>query len=132
MIDGLGTGLELPLALFLIGCVAAMVCALPWRRWVLCAAVLGWGGVGRASLNDIWVANNSDGTVTKLTASTGALVGTYTVGTTPEGVAFDGFTLYPPPPPLPAAVSSGSSLTLLLDAMLGPLDAFGDFGRWVE
>ena len=41
MIDGLGTGLELPLALFLICCVAAMVCALPWRRWVLCAAVLG-------------------------------------------------------------------------------------------
>ena len=50
MIDGLGTGLELPVALFLIGCVAAMVCALPWRRWVLCAAVLGWGGVGRAAV----------------------------------------------------------------------------------
>ena len=35
-------------------------------------------------------------TVTKLLASAGATVGTYTVGTSPYGVAFDGTTHFPP------------------------------------
>jgi YVTN family beta-propeller protein len=42
----------------------------------------------------IWVANNDDDTVTKLLASTGATVGTYTVGNGPRGVAFDGANIW--------------------------------------
>lgn len=38
----------------------------------------------------IWVANNSDNTVTKLRASDGAEVGTFPVGFGPTGVVFDG------------------------------------------
>ena len=38
---------------------------------------------------NIWVANSA-GTVTKLRASDGAVLGTFAVGTQPYGVAFDG------------------------------------------
>jgi streptogramin lyase len=38
----------------------------------------------------VWVANYSDGTVTRLNSSTGAALGTYGVGYSPAGVAVDG------------------------------------------
>ena len=40
--------------------------------------------------SNIWVANISSGNVTKLLASTGAVVGIYSVGTNPYILAFDG------------------------------------------
>jgi len=43
---------------------------------------------------NIWVANTLSTTVTELSASTGAVVGTYTVGTSPFGVAFDGANIW--------------------------------------
>jgi hypothetical protein len=44
---------------------------------------------------NIWVASQeSPGTVTELTASTGAVVGTYTVGTYPIAMAFDGTNIW--------------------------------------
>jgi hypothetical protein len=43
---------------------------------------------------NIWVANYGSSNVTKLLASTGALVGTYAVGTSPIGVAFDGTNIW--------------------------------------
>ena len=39
---------------------------------------------------NVWVANWGDGTVTKLRASDGANLGTFTVGSNPDGLAFDG------------------------------------------
>jgi DNA-binding beta-propeller fold protein YncE len=39
---------------------------------------------------NIWVANNGAGSLTKLRASDGALLGTFAVGASPIGVAFDG------------------------------------------
>src|SRR5579863_8885910 len=39
---------------------------------------------------NIWTANSSEGTVSKLRASDGAALGTFTVGGQPNGVAFDG------------------------------------------
>ena len=39
---------------------------------------------------NIWVTNVAGGTVTELHASDGSLVGTFFVGTSPQGVAFDG------------------------------------------
>jgi DNA-binding beta-propeller fold protein YncE len=43
---------------------------------------------------NIWVANNSDNTLTKLLASTGATLGTFTVGAAPVGLAFDGANIW--------------------------------------
>ncbi|MBK9990997.1 MAG: hypothetical protein IPP19_09750 [Verrucomicrobia bacterium] len=44
---------------------------------------------------NIWVANSSDGTVTKLRASNGANLGTFTSGGTgPGGIAFDGTNIW--------------------------------------
>jgi len=43
---------------------------------------------------NIWVANEYDGTVTKLTASSGSLVGTYSVGDYPSAVCFDGANIW--------------------------------------
>ncbi|MGA3118662.1 MAG: IPT/TIG domain-containing protein [Syntrophobacteraceae bacterium] len=45
---------------------------------------------------NIWVTNNEGlpGTVTKLKASDGSLVGTYSVGTSPIGIAFDGTNIW--------------------------------------
>jgi YVTN family beta-propeller protein len=43
---------------------------------------------------NIWVANSGSNTVTKLLAATGALVGTYPVGSFPFGVAFDGANIW--------------------------------------
>src|SRR5205807_1531946 len=40
--------------------------------------------------SNIWVTNGADNTVTKLRASSGALLGTYPVGLRPDMVAFDG------------------------------------------
>ncbi len=54
---------------------------------------------------DIWVANYSDDTVTKLLASTGAVIGTYNVGTGPFAVAFDGQNIW--------VVNTGSNVTVL-------------------
>ena len=45
-----------------------------------------------SSTNSVWVVNSGGNTVTKLTAATGALVGTYTVGNAPRDVAFDSST----------------------------------------
>jgi uncharacterized protein (TIGR03437 family) len=39
---------------------------------------------------NVWVTNTGSGTVTKLQASTGNVVGTYTAGTDPVGIVFDG------------------------------------------
>jgi DNA-binding beta-propeller fold protein YncE len=43
---------------------------------------------------NIWVANFTDGTVNKLLASTGALLGTFSVGAGPDGLAFDGANIW--------------------------------------
>jgi uncharacterized protein (TIGR03437 family) len=43
---------------------------------------------------NIWVANNGSATVTKLLASTGASVASYTVGTNPYGLVFDGINIW--------------------------------------
>jgi DNA-binding beta-propeller fold protein YncE len=40
------------------------------------------------------VANEDNNNVTKLLASTGAVVGTYTAGSFPTGVAFDGTNIW--------------------------------------
>jgi YVTN family beta-propeller protein len=45
---------------------------------------------GGTSFSSIWVANDGSNTVSKLQASTGQVLGTFIVGTTPYGVAFDG------------------------------------------
>ena len=58
---------------------------------------------------NIWVANGSGSTVTKLLAATGALVGTYPVGASPTGVAFDGANIW-------VTNSGGSNVTKLLAA----------------
>lgn len=49
----------------------------------------GQGGIATDGIN-VWKANSSANTVTKLTAATGALVGTYNTGTGPNAVATDG------------------------------------------
>src|SRR5271163_1910807 len=43
---------------------------------------------------NIWVANQTDNTVTKLLASTGATVGTYAVGLRPISFVFDGVNIW--------------------------------------
>ncbi len=43
---------------------------------------------------NIWVANNSANTVSRLRACDGANLGTFEVGTFPEGVAFDGANIW--------------------------------------
>jgi YVTN family beta-propeller protein len=43
---------------------------------------------------DIWVANGGSNTVSKLQASTGAVLGTYNVGTSPVGLTFDGANIW--------------------------------------
>src|ERR1700736_3546180 len=43
---------------------------------------------------NIWVANFSDNTVTKLRASDGSNLGTFAVGNFPVGVAFDGANIW--------------------------------------
>ena len=42
----------------------------------------------------VWVVNGGSGTVTKLRASTGAVVATYSVGSGPYGIAFDGTNIW--------------------------------------
>ena len=44
--------------------------------------------------NSIWVVNANSNNVTRLLASTGAVVGTYAVGRGPYGVAFDGTNIW--------------------------------------
>jgi hypothetical protein len=68
------------------------------------ASLLHWYSAAYAVGNDpwgvafdgtnIWVANRHDGTVTKMLASTGAIVHRYFVGDTPEGIAFDGTNIW--------------------------------------
>jgi YVTN family beta-propeller protein len=43
---------------------------------------------------NIWVANVNSNNVTKLLASTGAVLGTYPVGTNPWRIAFDGSNIW--------------------------------------
>src|SRR5438876_4174589 len=43
---------------------------------------------------NIWVANNTDNTVTKLRASDGTVLGTFAVGVRPGWVAFDGSSIW--------------------------------------
>src|SRR5208282_5927204 len=43
---------------------------------------------------NIWVTNDTNNSVTKLLASTGAVVGTYPVGSFPVGIAFDGTNIW--------------------------------------
>lgn len=43
---------------------------------------------------NVWVANYGSNTVTKINASTGAVIGTYGVGVNPRGVAYDGFRIW--------------------------------------
>jgi DNA-binding beta-propeller fold protein YncE len=50
-------------------------------------------GVASDGVN-IWVANQSGSNVTELRASDGALLGTFTVGSSPQGVAFDGVSIW--------------------------------------
>ncbi len=56
---------------------------------------------------NIWVANYGENSVTKLIASTGALVGTYAVGKYPDAIAFDGANIW-------VANSGDSSVTKLV------------------
>jgi YVTN family beta-propeller protein len=44
--------------------------------------------------SSIWVTNEGDNTVSQLMASTGALVGTYSVGSGPVGMTFDGANIW--------------------------------------
>ena len=43
---------------------------------------------------NIWVANNADGTVSKLRASDGTTLGTFSAPGSPYGVAFDGVNIW--------------------------------------
>jgi DNA-binding beta-propeller fold protein YncE len=43
---------------------------------------------------NIWVANINDNTTTELRASDGAKLGTFKVGSSPQGVAFDGVNIW--------------------------------------
>ena len=43
---------------------------------------------------NIWVANSGSNNVTKLRASDGTILGTYTVGTNPLGICFDGTNIW--------------------------------------
>jgi len=42
----------------------------------------------------IWVSNNNDGTVSQLNASDGEILGTFKVGTLPNGIGFDGVNIW--------------------------------------
>ena len=44
--------------------------------------------------NNVWVANFGDNTVTKLRTSDGTVLGTYTTGPGPCGIAFDGANIW--------------------------------------
>jgi len=44
--------------------------------------------------SNIWVTNQASNTVTELQASNGVLLGTYNVGNTPKGIAFDGASIW--------------------------------------
>jgi DNA-binding beta-propeller fold protein YncE len=50
---------------------------------------------------NIWVANTSSNTVTKLAASSGTVLGTFATGPSPDGVLFDGVNIW--------AANSGSN-----------------------
>jgi len=50
-------------------------------------------GIASDGVN-LWATNSTNGTVTKILASTGATVGTYPTGTTPDAVAFDGHNMW--------------------------------------
>jgi len=56
---------------------------------------------------NVWVANQTDGTVTKLLASTGAAIGTFPAGLRPAALAFDGTNIW-------VTNSGGNSVTELL------------------
>ncbi len=43
---------------------------------------------------NIWVTNAGSKNVTKLQASTGKVLGTFSVGTVPTGIAFDGANIW--------------------------------------
>ncbi|HEX4134032.1 MAG TPA: IPT/TIG domain-containing protein [Bryobacteraceae bacterium] len=58
---------------------------------------------------NIWVANQGDGTVTKVLASTGAILATYPTGASPSGIAFDGVNIW-------VTNNSGGTVTELLAA----------------
>ena len=57
--------------------------------WVNCTTSFGVAGMASDGTN-IWAANGSGNSVTKLKASDGSFVGSYSVGTPPQGIAFDG------------------------------------------
>lgn len=60
---------------------------------------------------NIWVTNNGSNNVTKLTAATGAVVGTYSVGTAPVGICYDGTNIW--------VANSGSNNVTKLTASTG-------------
>ena len=60
---------------------------------------------------NIWVTNNGSNNVTKLTAATGAVVGTYSVGTAPVGICYDGTYIW--------VANSGSNNVSKLNAATG-------------
>jgi hypothetical protein len=60
---------------------------------------------------NIWVTNNGSNNVTKLTAATGAVVGTYSVGTAPVGICYDGTYIW--------VANSGSNNVTKLTASTG-------------
>ncbi len=43
---------------------------------------------------NVWVSNFGTTTITKLNATSGGLIGTYTVGSHPWGLAFDGINVW--------------------------------------
>jgi hypothetical protein len=85
---------------------AAMNAAL--LRWYSQSYSVGTQPYGMAfDGTNIWVANNGSNNVTKLLASSGAVVGTYAVGNAPSGVAFDGTNIW-------VASQDGDNVTKLL------------------
>lgn len=81
---------------------------------------------------NIWVTNPADNTVTKLFASTGANLGTFTVGASPAGVAFDGANIW-------VTNASGKSVTVLrwedsehVLRVRHPKRPLGDSLRWTQ
>jgi len=57
-------------------------------------SVAGWSKATVSDGTNIWVASSDRNNVTKLNGTTGATIGTYTVGTGPEAIAFDGTNIW--------------------------------------
>jgi len=81
-------------------------------RWYRQDFAVGTAPVGIAFDGaNVWVANASDNTVTKVRASDGVPLGTFAVGSSPKGMVFDGSNIW--------VANSGSSSVTKLQASDG-------------